>query len=123
MNIQPIHTQIDYQNALKRVEKIFDAKVGTAEGDELEVLGILVDEYERMQFPIEAPTPIESIKFRMEQLGLDQKNLSDILGSKSRASEILSAKRSLSLRQVQILHRELGIPADVLIQETSVQEV
>ncbi|MDA0672060.1 MAG: helix-turn-helix domain-containing protein [Bacteroidetes bacterium] len=123
MNIQPIHTQSDYQNALERAEKIFDAKTGTPEGDELEILGILIDEYERRQFPIEAPTPIESIKFRMEQLGLDQKKLADILGSKSRASEILSAKRSLSLRQVQILHRELGIPADVLIQETSVQEI
>jgi len=117
MQIQPIHTEKDYENALARIEEIFDAESGTKEGDELEILGILIDEYEKKHFPIEAPTPIEAIKFRMDQLGLEQKDLAKILGSKSRASEILSGKRSLSLRQIKILYRKLGIPAEVLIQE------
>lgn len=117
MQIQPIHSEKDYQKALDRIEEIFDAKPGTKEGDELEILGVLVDEYERKHFPIEAPKPVEAIKFRMEQLGMVQKDLAKLLGSKSRASEILSGKRSLSLRQIKILYRKLGIPAEVLIQE------
>ncbi|MEX2411199.1 MAG: helix-turn-helix domain-containing protein [Candidatus Paceibacterota bacterium] len=118
MQIQPIHTESDYQKALERIEDIFDAKPDTKEGDELEILGLLVDEYEKKNFPIEAPKPVEAIKFRMDQLGMEQKDLAKILGSKSRASEILSGKRSLSLRQIKILYRKLEIPADVLIQET-----
>lgn len=118
MQIQPIHTEDDHQKALDRIEEIFDAKPGSEEGDELEILGILVDEYEKKHFPIEAPKPVEAIKFRMDQLGMEQKDLAKILSSKSRASEILSGKRSLSLRQIKILYRKLGIPAEVLIQET-----
>jgi len=117
MQIQPIHTEKDYQKALNRIEKIFDAKPGSVEGDELEILGILVDEYEKKHFPIESPKPVEAIKFRMDQLGLEQKDLAKILGSKSRASEILSGKRSLSLRQIKLLYKKLGIPAEILIQE------
>lgn len=117
MQIQPIHTENDYENALSRIEEIFESKPGTVEGDELEILGILVDEYEKKNFPIEAPKPVEAIKFRMDQLGIEQKDLAKILGSKSRASEILSGKRSLSLRHIKILYRKLGIPAEVLIQE------
>ena len=116
MQIQPIHTDQDYENALARIEEIFDAKPGSKEGDELEVLGILVDEYEKKNFPIDAPKPVEAIKFRMEQMGMEQKDLAKLLGSKSRASEILSGKRSLSLRQIKILYQKLGIPAEVLIQ-------
>jgi len=97
MQIQPIHTEEDYKKALNRIEEIFDAKPGSEEGDELEILGILVDEYEKKHFPIEAPKPVESIKFRMDQLGMQQKDLAKVLGSKSRASELLSGKRSLSL--------------------------
>ena len=118
MQIQPIHTKKDYQKALDRIEDIFDAKPGTKEGNELEILGILVDEYEKKHFPIEDPKPVEAIRFRMEQLGLKQKDLAKILGSKSRASEILSGKRSLSLHQIKILYKKLGIPAKILIQET-----
>ena len=118
MQIQPIHTEEDYQKALDRIEEIFDAKPGSIEGDELEILGILVDEYEKKQFPIEAPKPVEAIKFRMDQLGIEQKDLAKILGSKSRASEILSGKRSLSLRQIKLLYKKLAIPAEILIQET-----
>ena len=117
MQIQPIHTENDYQKTLNRIEEIFDAKPGSVEGDELEILGILVDEYEKKHFPIESPKPVEAIKFRMDQLGLEQKDLAKILGSKSRASEILSGKRSLSLRQIKLLYKKLGIPAEILIQE------
>jgi len=117
VQIRPIHTEADYQNALDRIEEIFDAKPGSIEGDVLEILEILVDEYEKKNFPIEAPKPVKAIKFRMEQLGMGQKDLAKIFGSKSRASEILSGKRSLSLRQIKVLYRKLGIPAEVLIQE------
>ena len=117
MLIHPIHNEKDYEKALDRIEEIFDAKPGTKQGDELEILGILIDEYEKKHFPIEAPKPVEAIKFRMNQLGMEQKDLARLLGSKSRASEILSGKRSLSLRQIKILYRKLGIPAEILIQE------
>ncbi|MDZ7758583.1 type II toxin-antitoxin system HigB family toxin [Rhodohalobacter sp.] len=117
MQIKPIHNEDDHQKALDRIEEIFDAKPGSEKADELEILGILVDEYEKNHFPIEAPKPVEAIKFRMGQLGLEQKDLAKILGSKSRASEILSGKRSLSLGQIKLLYKKLGIPAEILIQE------
>ncbi|TVQ65883.1 MAG: helix-turn-helix domain-containing protein [Balneolaceae bacterium] len=117
MNINPIHSQADYNNALNRIEEIFDAKPGTIEGDELEILGILVDEFEKRHFPIDAPDPIEAVKFRMEQLGLSQSDLAGLIGSKSRASEILSGKRTLSLRLIRLLNRKLSIPAEVLLQQ------
>lgn len=117
MNIYPIHTEADYNIALNRIEEIFDAKPGTPEGDELEILGILVDEFEKRHFPIDAPNPIEAVKFRMEQLGLSQSDLAQLVGSKSRASEILSGKRTMSLRIIRLLNRKLSIPAEVLIQQ------
>ncbi|MCA1746984.1 MAG: helix-turn-helix domain-containing protein [Bacteroidales bacterium] len=117
MQIKPIHTERDYQKALDRIEEIFDARPGSKEGDEMEILGILIDEYEKKHFLIEAPKPVEAIKFRMDQLGMQQKDLAKLLGSKSRASEILSGKRSLSLRHIKLLYQKLGIPAQVLIQE------
>lgn len=117
MQIHPIHTTQDYESALARIEEIFDAKSGSKEGDELEILGILVDEYEKKTFPIASPSPVEAIKFRLDQLGLEQKDLAIILGSKSRASEIMSGKRSLSLRQIKLLYKKLEIPAEVLLQE------
>jgi HTH-type transcriptional regulator / antitoxin HigA len=116
MEIKPIKTTNDYNQALKRLESIFDAKNGTSEGDELEVLGILIDEYEKEQFPIGLPDPIEAIKFRMEQMGYSQNDLATIVGLKSRASEILNRKRKLSLEMIRKLHEELNIPTDVLIQ-------
>ena len=117
MNINPIHSHADYNNALSRIEEIFDAKPGTIEGDELEILGILVDEFEKRHFPIDAPDPIEAVKFRMEQLSLSQSDLAGLIGSKSRASEILSGKRTLSLRLIRLLNRKLSIPAEVLLQQ------
>ena len=116
MTLKPIKTKKDYQDALVRLDKIFDAKPGSAEGDELEILGILVDNYEKIHYPIDFPDPIEAIKFRMEQLGYNQSDLATIIGLKSRASEILSKKRKLTLDMIRNLHDALNIPTDVLIQ-------
>lgn len=116
MTIKPIKTKKDYQLAINRLESIFDAKPGTPEGDELEVLGILIDKYEQEHYLIEYPDPIEAIKFRMEQLGYSQNDLAKVVGLKSRASEILNRKRKLTLEMIRQLHQGLGIPTDVLIQ-------
>lgn len=116
MNVKLIKTKKDYQQALERLELIFDAKKGTKEGDELEILGILIDQYENENFPVDLPDPIEAIKFRMEQLGYTQTDLAKVVGLKSRASEILSKKRKLSLEMIRQLHDKLNIPTDVLIQ-------
>ncbi|MDR9488684.1 helix-turn-helix domain-containing protein [Salibacter sp.] len=117
MNLAPIRNEQDYQNALNRLEEIFDTKKGTEEGDELEILSILIDKYENENFPIEMPDPIEAIKFRMEQLGIKQKDLAEIIGFKSRVSEILSKKRKLTLKMIRKLNTALHIPTDVLIQD------
>ena len=116
MNLRPIKNDKDYRQALERLEIIFDSKEGTAEGDELEILGILIDQYENEHFPIDLPDPIEAIKFRMEQLNYTQADLAKVVGLKSRASEILSKKRKLSLDMIRRLHNQLNIPTDVLIQ-------
>lgn len=116
MNLRLIKTKRDYQQALERLEVIFDAKKGTKEGDELEIMGLLIEQYENEHFPIDLPDPIEAIKFRMEQLGYTQTDLAKVVGLKSRASEILSKKRKLSLEMIRQLHEKLNIPTDVLIQ-------
>ena len=116
MTLRLIKNKKDYQNALARLEVIFDAKPGTSHGDELEVLGILIDKYEQENYPIDFPDPIEAIKFRMEQLGYSQSDLANVVGLKSRASEILNKKRKLTLDMIRNLHDTLHIPTDVLIQ-------
>ena len=116
MNVKPIKTKKDYQKALGRMELIFDAKKGSSEGDELEVLGILIEKYEDEHFPIGFPDPIEAIKFRMEQMGYNQSDLARVVGLKSRASEILNKKRKLSLEMIRQLHNRLSIPTEVLVQ-------
>lgn len=116
MTLRIIKTKKDYQNALKRLESIFDAKPGTPQGDELEVLGLLIAKYENENYPIDLPDPIEAIKFRMEQLGYSQSDLANVVGLKSRASEILNRKRKLTLEMIRNLHDTLHIPTDVLIQ-------
>ena len=94
MKIAPIRNEKDYQNALKRLELIFDAKKGSEKGDELEILSILIDRYENENFPIGMPDPIEAIKFRMEQMGMKQKDLAEVVGFKSRVSEILNKNQT-----------------------------
>jgi HTH-type transcriptional regulator/antitoxin HigA len=117
MTLKIIRTQKDYQNALERLELIFDAKKGSKDGDELEVLSMLIDNYEKEKFKISTPDPIEAIKFRMEQLGYKQKDLAEVIGLKSRVSEILNRKRKLTLEMIRRLNEVLGIPTDVLIKE------
>ena len=117
MNDKLIKTKKDYQQALDRLEVIFDAKPNTNEGDELEMLGLLIETYEKEHFPISYPDPVEAIKFRMEQMGYSQVDLAKVVGLKSRAIEILNKKRKLSLEMIRKLHETLSIPTDVLIQD------
>lgn len=117
MNISPIRNEKDYQKALDRLELVFDAKKGTKKGDELEILSILIDKYENENFPIGMPDPIEAIKFRMEQMGMKQKDLAELVGFKSRVSEIMSKKRKLTLNMIRKLNTTLHIPTEVLVQD------
>ena len=117
MNIAPIKNKVDYQKALDRLEIVFDAKKGSKLGDELEILSILIDQYENENFPIDLPDPIEAIKFRMEQMGLKQKDLAEIIGFKSRVSEIMNKKRKLTLEMIRKLNTQLHIPTEVLVQD------
>ena len=116
MTIKPIKTNKDYQQASARLEIIFEAKKGSPEGDELEILGILVDNYENQHFPIGFPDPVEAIKYRMEQIGYTQSDFASVVGLKSRASEILNRKRKLTLEMIRQIHERLNIPTEVLIQ-------
>jgi len=117
MNIAPIRNEQAYQKALDHIEAIFDAKKGTEQGDELEILSILIDRYENDNFPIGMPDPIAAIKFRMEQMGMKQKDLAELVGFKSRVSEILNKKRKLTLEMIRKLHTTLHIPTEVLVQD------
>jgi len=117
MKISPIKTEVDYNLALGRLEEIFHAKVDTPEGDEAEILSILIEKYEEIHYPIEMPAPIEAIKFRMEQLNMNQKDLVEVVGFASRVSEILNRKRKLTLKMIRTLSKKLQIPTEVLVQE------
>jgi len=117
MNIRPIRNEADYKKALERLEVIFDSKKGTEEGDELEILAIVIDNYENENFPIGMPDPISAINFRMEQMGLKQKDLVKMIGFKSRVSEIMNRKRKLTLDMIRKLNADLNIPTEVLIQD------
>jgi len=117
MDIKAIKTEKDYQEALNRLEKVFDAPENTPEGDEAEILSILIEKYEDENYPIEAPDPIEAIKFRMEQMDMNKSDLAKIIGYKSRVSEIFSKKRKLNLQMIRKLHNKLKIPYDSLIRD------
>ena len=115
MKIRMIKTEEDYQQAIKRLEKLFDASENTPEGEEAEILSILIGKYEDTYFPIESPDPIEAIKFRMEQSDMSRTDLANIIGYKSRVSEILNRKRKLTLPMIRRLHTKLNIPYEALI--------
>lgn len=117
MNLKPIKTESDYKAALKRLEAIFDAKPGTLESDELEVLGLLVDDYENKHYPIDAPDPIEAIKIRMEEMQLKQIDLIPEIGGKSRVSEILNRKRRLTIDMIRKLATRLNLSVSLLIKD------
>lgn len=117
MNIKPIKTESDYKKALNRLEVIFDAVPETKEGDEAEILSMMIDQYENIHYPIEAPDPIEAIKIRMEEMDLKQKDLVGIIGGKSRVSEVLNKKKRLTVEMIRKLNKILNIPTNVLVQE------
>jgi HTH-type transcriptional regulator/antitoxin HigA len=115
MRLKPIKSEKDYQNALERLEVIFDASIDTREGDEAEILSLLIENYENEHYPIEPPDPIEAIKIRMEELNMRQKDLVGIIGGKSRVSEILNRKKRLTVDMIRELERSLQISASVLV--------
>lgn len=115
MKIKPIKSENDYQEALNRLEVIFDAVPDSPQGDEAEVLSLLIDNYENEHYPIEAPDPIEAIKIRMEEMNLKQKDLVGIIGGKSRVSEILNKKKKLTVDMIRELEKFLKIPASTLV--------
>jgi HTH-type transcriptional regulator / antitoxin HigA len=117
MNIKPIKSESDYRKALKRLEVIFDAKTGTQESDEADVLGLLIDEYENKHYQIEAPDPIEAIKIRMEEMQLKQIDLINEIGGKSRVSEILNRKRKLTVEMIRNLTTRLNLSPGLLIND------
>ncbi|PKP49411.1 MAG: transcriptional regulator [Bacteroidetes bacterium HGW-Bacteroidetes-12] len=117
MKIKPIKTEADYQVALNRLDKIFDAKIGTKESDEADILGLLIDDYENIHYPIEAPDPIEAIKIRMKELDLKQVDLVSEIGGKSRVSEVLNRKRKLTIDMVRNLTKKLSLSAGLLIED------
>lgn len=116
MEIRPIRTHTDYQQALQEIELLFDAAPNTPEYDRLDILSTLVEAYEKKHFPIELPDPIEAIHYYMDTRGWSRRDLEPCLGSRARVSEVLSRKRSLTLEMIRKLHQELGVPAEILIQ-------
>jgi HTH-type transcriptional regulator/antitoxin HigA len=112
-----IKSEKEYRAALQRLEEIFDAKKNTSLGDELELLSLLIDQYEKEKYMIAFPDPIEAIQFRMDQMGYKQKDLAEIIGLKSRVSEILNRKRKLTLDMIRKLHLAMNIPTEVLVRE------
>ena len=115
MDIKPIRNARDHKQAMKEIEALMTARKGTSEGDWLDVLSTLVEDWERRHQPILPPDPIEAIRFRMEQQGLTAADLAPLLGGASRVSEILHRKRSLTITMIRNLHRTLHIPAEVLV--------
>ena len=116
MEIKPLNTEADHDEALTEVDGLFDAKPGTPEGDRLDVLATLVEAYEERHHPIPPPDPVEAILHHMESQGLTRRDLEPILGSRGRVSEVLNRKRTLTLDMIRRLHTGLGIPAEVLVQ-------
>ena len=117
MNIKLIKTEADYKMALKRLEVIFDSKVGTPESDEADILGLMIDEYEKKHYPIEALDPIEAIKIRMEEMQLKQIDLADAIGGKNRVSEVLNRKRKLTVEMIRNLTTRLNLSPGLLIHD------
>jgi len=117
MHPKVIKTEAEYEAALARVAELMDAPPGSPDEQELELFALLVEQYEQAHYPIAPPDPVEAILFRMEQEGLTRKDLTAYIGSPSKVSEVLNRKRPLSLSMIRALHKGLGIPADVLVQE------
>lgn len=123
MDIKPIRNEADYADSLARVAELMDARVGTPAGKELDVLVDLIELYESKVIPLEFPTPVAAIQFRMEQAGLSARDLIPYIGSRAKVSEVLSGKRQLTLPMARALHEHLGIPSDVLLQASDPRSV
>ncbi len=117
MNIKPLKNEQDYDDALARIDQLMDSEPGSPEGDELDVLSVLVEKYEDINHPIEAPNPIEAIRFKMEQFGLKDKDLVEFIGQSGRVSEVMSYKRKLTLTMIRNLEKGLNISAKSLIED------
>ena len=117
MDIKPIRTKADYRAALKDVESLMTAKANTPEGDRLDVLATLIEAYERAHFPMDLPDEVDAIKFRMEQSGLTVEDLEPVIGRRNRVYEVLSRRRTLTLRMIEGLHSKFGIPAESLLKQ------
>lgn len=115
--IKPIRTEGDLDRALARIDEIFDAEADTPESDELDVLVDLVEHYESRHYPIGYPTPIDAVRFQMDQAGLTRRDLIPFMGSRAKVSEVLSGKRAITMSMARALHEHLGIPAEVLLQK------
>ena len=116
MNIKPVRTKSDYETALGRISELMNASAGTAEGTELDVLVDLVELYESKNVPMDFPSPVAAIQFRIEQAGLSPRDLVPFIGSRSKVSEVLSGKRQITMAMARALHEHLGIPSDVLLK-------
>ncbi len=117
MELKIIKTKKDYSVAMERFEEIFSAKKGTKESDEADVLSLLIKDYEDKHYVIEVPHPLEAIKYRMEQQGLSNKDLAEILGYKSRVTDIFHETRKLNLNMIRKLYEKLHIPLETLVKE------
>jgi HTH-type transcriptional regulator/antitoxin HigA len=117
MELKIIKTKKDYHTSLERFEEIFSAKRGTKESDEADVLSLLIQDYENKHFVIKSPNPIDAIKYRMEQQGLSNQDLAQILGYKSRVSDIFHTTRKLNLKMIRKLYEQLHIPLETLVKE------
>ena len=117
MNIKPIKTESDYRLTLQMLDNLFDAPIGTSESDEADLLALMIDEYEKEHYPIEAPDPIEAIKIRMEEMQLKQIDLVNEIGGKSRVSEILNKKRKLTVEMIRKLTTRLNLSPGLLIAD------
>ncbi len=117
MEIKPIKTENDYNNAIQRIEILWGANKDSPEGDELDLLTTLVETYEMHHYPIPPPDPIDAILFRMEQMGMRKSDLIKYFGAQSRVSEVLNRKRQLTLKMVKSLYKDLKIPADILLND------
>ncbi len=117
MAIKPIKNAIDHERALQEIERLWGSPQGSPKGDKLDVLIALVEAYERLAHPINPPDPIDAIRFRLEQMGLNHQALIGVIGSRTRVYEVLHGTRPLSLAMIRQLHSHFGIPAEVLIRQ------
>jgi HTH-type transcriptional regulator/antitoxin HigA len=122
MQLKPIKTEADHEAALKEIERLWNAAEGTEDGDRLEILITLTETYEEAHFPMDLPDPIEAIKFRLEQQGVDKKALIGIIGNRTRVYEVLRGDRALSLTMIRKLNQQLKIPAEILIRPIRVRK-